>query len=199
MRIFAIILLLTSLGLVGCTRSPQSNFYVLSSRNSNVETTQSKLLHHKFVVGIGPVIIPEHLDRPQIITRTTDNLLHLAEYNRWAESLEKNFSRILMEDLSPALSRYKIAVVPWKRSITLHYQVVVEIDRFDGVVGERAVLKARWRIVNVKEKQKLLVIKRSSYVEPVTDDSYEALVSAMSKMVNALSHDIAKSIKKHVG
>jgi len=43
-------------------------------------------------IGLGPIRLPELLDRPQIVIRTGSNRLQLAEDRRWAESLAENIS-----------------------------------------------------------------------------------------------------------
>ena len=62
--------------LAACGGSPPTQFYTLSGMqlppgNPNTRGT---------VVGVGPVTLPEYLDRPQIVTRTSGNRVTLANY-----------------------------------------------------------------------------------------------------------------------
>ena len=47
------------------------------------------------VVAVHPAVIPAVIDRPQIVTRTGENQLVLAEFNRWGGSLKEEVSRVL--------------------------------------------------------------------------------------------------------
>ena len=63
------------------------------------------------VVAVGPVAIPDYLDRPQILTRSGPSELQLAEFERWAGSLEKDVSRVLAENLSTLLEKDHVIVL----------------------------------------------------------------------------------------
>jgi len=77
---------------------------------------------------VGPVELPEYLDRPQIMTCESRNELQFAEFDRWAGSLEKAFSRVLAVNLSILLSTDRVAVYPWKTTPIDHQ--VAEYDSF---------------------------------------------------------------------
>ena len=53
--------------------------------------------------GIGPIKIPEYLNQPKIVTRKGPNELTLAEFDRWAERLKDNLTRVLAKNLSNLL------------------------------------------------------------------------------------------------
>ena len=48
-------------------------------------------------IGVGPVTVPDYLDRPQIATRSSSSSLQFSEFDRWAEPLEKNLMRVLAD------------------------------------------------------------------------------------------------------
>ena len=51
------------------------------------------------VIGIGPVTMADYLDQSDLVTRTGDNQLLKAEYDRWAGSFKDDFINILAEDI----------------------------------------------------------------------------------------------------
>ena len=50
------------------------------------------------MIGLGPIHIPEYLDRPQMVIAVTDHQYRLSEDHRWAESLDQNISLALSTD-----------------------------------------------------------------------------------------------------
>lgn len=87
MRIVPIIIVI--MFLAGCaSSSPSSKLYTLNSLvlPGQVETSTSK--DGATVVSIGPVEIPDYLDRPQIVTLTPTNELFLSEFHLWGGSLK---------------------------------------------------------------------------------------------------------------
>lgn len=185
--------LLMALGGCAGTTAP-SRFYVLSSLPSSGKEVQVVADESCITIGIGPVEVAQYLDRPQIVTRISPNELKLAEFDKWAEPLKDNFSRVLAENLSNLLCAKAIAVFPWRGSTPIDYQVEVEVLRLDGVLGNSATLVARWRIFR-GERTEMLLSRKSSFSEPVKSQDYEAFVSAQSRTIAALSREIAAEIK----
>jgi uncharacterized lipoprotein YmbA len=170
-------------------KSASSKFYVLSpltqSPLSTVEGT---------TIGVFPVAMPDYLDRPQIVTRVSENQINLDEYSRWAEPLKENFYSVLVENLAALLNSEKIIKTAQNLTVPVALQVGVEVVQFDGTLGGDVVLIARWGLFEADGK-KLLLAKRSSFKEPTGAATYEALVAAGSRAVAALSREIAEAIK----
>ena len=193
-RLTTVTLAVSLMAVVGCASTEPARFYLLHSI-PNAETEKAAATSENGVtVGIGPVELPEYLDRPQIVTRISKNELQLDEFGQWAEPLTHSFSRILSENLSLLLSTERIFSYPWAGSTRVDYQVTVEVTRFDGTPGDSVTLNARWAILKGGEKE-VLVKRKSSYRQPASGKSYEALVSAKSQALADFSREIADKIK----
>ena len=182
--------------LAGCASSAPTRFYVLSPLTSSKAESQALKDEGCIVIGIGPVELPAYLDRPQIVTRVSENELNLAEFDKWAEPLKDNFSRVLVENLSILLYADAISIFPWKGPTPINYKVEVTVVRMDGNVGGNASLVARWAIFRENDR-KMLLMRQSSFSRLLSSESYKALVSAQSRAIADLSHEIAEAIKKY--
>jgi uncharacterized lipoprotein YmbA len=140
------------------------------------------------------VEISKYLDRPQIVTRESPNELKLAEYDKWAEPLGESLPRVLSENLSTLLSMEPVAVFPWRGSSSVDYRVEVVVTRLDGELGGDAVLEGHWSIIK-ESGNELMVTAKSRFTESTGGSGYEALVSAMSRVIAELSQQIAAEIK----
>ena len=181
---------------LGCTGTTQkARFYKLNSLTGPESTATVHGTRGGVALGIGPIKFPDHLDRPEIVTRTSSNAIQLAEFDRWAGSLEKDFSRILAENLSILLSTDYIFMFPFTQATPIDYRVAVEVVRFDGQLGKNATLIARWSVVEEGEKKSLKSVRRSSITRPADGKSYEAMVAALSRTVEEFSREIAETIK----
>ncbi|HBD09450.1 MAG TPA: hypothetical protein DCZ69_14440 [Syntrophobacteraceae bacterium] len=179
----------------GCGTSGSSKFYVLNALAGSEMATPAVTARAGVAVGVGPVKIPEYLDRLQIVTRSTLSSLQLAEFERWAEPLEKSIPRILAENLSALLGSDQIAIHPWPNALQVEYQVVVEVNRLDGTLGQNALLDARWTLLADKGRR-IVVRKNSTISEPASGGSYEGLVMAQSRALTQLSKEIATAIRE---
>jgi uncharacterized lipoprotein YmbA len=178
----------------GCGGSPASRFYVLSPMPASDDNVQVKTDNGCYGIGVGPVTLPNYTDRPEIVTTISANKVSLGEFDRWAEPLIDGFPRILMENLSTLLCTDPITIYPLRGPTPIDYRVEVEVIRFDGTLGESASLIARWIIIDEKESS-ILLTRKSNLSSPVPAGGYEALVSAQSQNIAALSREIAEGIK----
>lgn len=180
--------------LVGCATSMPPRFYLLSPQTNVSGEVQCSADTSCVSIGIGPVGMPEYTNRPQIITRTSQNELSLAQFDLWAEPLPDTFSRVIAENLAQLLCTKRVYLFPWRSSIKPDYIVEAEVIEMNGDLGTKAFLSVQWAIWRVGESKEL-VQKRTTYSEPVRDRTYNGLVQAYSNMVGQLSRDIAKGIE----
>ena len=180
--------------LSGCLgRSQPTKFYLLQAIPSP-QTGEMVTASEGVRIGIGPIQLPEYLDRPQIVTRIGENEHQLDEFNQWAENLTFSIARVLGENLSILLSTDNIFLFPWKGSTQIDYQVKVGVIRFSGTPGGNAVLDVLWTIYKGNDAKELLDMKKSSFSRPTGGAGYEALVSAQNKMLEDFSREIAGAI-----
>jgi uncharacterized protein len=180
--------------LAACAGSKPSSFYILSASSSPGRSERAPVAAPGVSIGVGPIKIPDYLDRAQIVTRSTANALQLAEYDRWAEPLDRSLPRLLAENLSSLLPADSVMAFPWPGPAHVDYQVVVEVLQFDGTLGQKVWLEARWTILGDGGKQ-VRWKGNASISEPVTGTSHEALVSGWSKALGGLSGEIAASLR----
>jgi len=175
----------------GCSTGPPTRLYVLTSL-SRAASVPPATGRREISIGIGPVELPQYVNRPQIVTGQQSSELQSAASAQWAESLQDGFTRVLAENLSLLLATDRVAIFPWK-TFTPEYQVVVEVTHFLGQTGAEVSLVALWSILN-KDGREALVSKKSSFRESTGSSEYEALAAAMSRTVAALSRDIATAL-----
>jgi uncharacterized lipoprotein YmbA len=197
LQISVIVISALFLFLLGCARTAPSRFYMLSSLPLPAAEEQPAAGESCVTLGVGPIELPAYLDRPEIVTRVSRNQLRLADFDKWAEPLAENFKRALAENLAALLCADSIVVFPWRGSERADYQVAVEVIEFDGEVGGRVSLVARWA-VHGKGGRSMLLTRRSSHSEPVVGEDYGAMVAAASRAAEAFSREIAKAIKEFV-
>ena len=180
--------------LAGCASSPSSKFYQLNPEHNKTSVTRDASPDQSIIITIGPVRIPDYLDRPQIVTRSGKNELKFSEFYRWAGSLESDVNRVLAENISSLLpdndNRFSVERwTPYQESeVPASYRVEVLVDHFEGTLGDSVLLKAQWRIF---AKDRSLILEEGSGVrEQVNGSSYDALVAAMSSALERLSRDI---------
>lgn len=148
-------------------------------------------------IGLGPISLPDVLDRPQIVTRVNTNQLNLADFNHWAGELEKNVYRVLQQNLMALLETNRVAPYPWPRYRKLDYQISLQVLQFDGRLGEKVQLQGLWTLLS-HDGEKELLVERYDIQLPINGEGYEALAATQSKALNQLSKQIAQGLDHHL-
>jgi uncharacterized lipoprotein YmbA len=171
----------------GCAGNQPTSFYTLSA---TAEPQPAPSSGEGLVIGLGPVTLPQYLDRPNIVTRAGANQMRLGDFQQWAEPLEPLLNRVIAEDLS-ALGAKDVIPFPQRGDIPLDRVVEVDISRFDANETGEIKLDARWRIYRGNGST-LVTSGRSLVTEQgAAVPDYDAIVAAMSRALGHLSAEIA--------
>jgi len=183
---------LLTLVAAGCAPTPPSDFYVLTPMAAGGDSAAAPS-RESLSVSVGPVKIPEYLNRTQIVTRSGRNRLDVNEFNRWGGSLASNLSSVIAENLSVLLGTDEVFVFPTQDPVSPRYRVILSVAKFDGALGESAVLDARWLITGPRRGEQLAT-GRTEIRETPDGGDYDSYVAAQSRTVEALSREIAAEI-----
>ena len=189
-----IILAIAAIFLGGC-RSQSPRFYTLTPIQEDQVISKRKSPAQNAVIGIGPVKLADYLDQSMLVSRTSNNEAEKAQFDRWVGSFKDNFINVLADNIGFLLSTERIYLYPWRLSVPIDYQIVLDIVRCDGRLGDAAWLEVRWSIFEGPGK-KLLKASRSSIREPMTGAEYGDLVAAQSRALAKLSQEIAEAIQQ---
>lgn len=172
----------------GCGTSPPVTFFTLAAepRTAGAPTAVSA-----FSVVVGPVTVPELVDRPQLVLRTSSTQVQVLEQARWAASLKSEIPRVIAADLSRLLPEAKTATSSQRAVTPPEYRVLVDVQRFDSA-PDSATIEAAW---TVRSPDGTVVAGRSMASER-TGPGYDSLVAAHGRALTAVSADIAAAIAK---
>lgn len=190
--LFTLFISITVIGCMGTT--PKAVYYTLNSIEEN-KGSPSTAAARPIAIGIGPVKFPDELDRPSIVTRSGRNRLVVNEFHRWGGSLEKNFTRVMMENLAHLMKTDQVMARPWERYFQPDVRIALDIRRFDGRLGEYALLNVTWMMYE-KDKDNPAITRRTSIREPVAEEGYDAFVAAQSRLIGRLCQEIAQVLSK---
>ncbi|MFA5353577.1 MAG: PqiC family protein [Thermodesulfovibrionales bacterium] len=178
--------------LAGCAGTEPSRFYTLHSMKDAAPYRESSAADRS--IALGPVEIPDYLDRPQIGTRTSQSEIFFSEFDRWAGSLREDIARVLSENITELMSGSAVTVSPMKWGANQQYRISMEIQRFDVMQGGRNILNAQWSILG-RDRKKILLTRSSAFEEQAEGESYPAKIAAMSRALEKLSKEMSGGIK----
>jgi len=172
--------------------SPTPRFYMLSAIN---QPEVSKKIHITpgVIIGVGPVKIPEYLNRPQMVTKDKQGILKFDEFDRWGESLNLGIARLMREALTVMLPGAKLTLNPWDPSMAVKYQVLVEIVQLDSDLDREMSFVVQWTVIDV-QNSKTVIIKRSEFRTAIIPQNYSGLAKTLSTACASLSNEIAQAL-----
>ncbi len=183
---FAIVVALV-LAAAGCGSSQPARFYTLSAT-----AVPQTLPAPRVTVLVDSVTIPASTDQPQFVVQVASNRVEVDEFNRWASPLSDNIARVVANDLAIQLGTPDVAIAPLA-NFKPSYRVAIDIQRFESVMGEAAVIDAVWTVRKTANGE-----IRSGHTlarETVQGDGFEALAAAHSRALARISSDIAAAIR----
>ena len=175
--------------LMSCASSPPSNFYRLTPAVDHAPGGATPSL------GIGPVDIPEFLNRNALVYTRGGNQLQLAESERWAEPLDDGITRVLGLNLSALLQTETLRFFPWDLRQAPDYGVRINILDLDARDGQ-AILVADWLLYRPGNGATIASgISQFSTALPAGELQAAQLPAAYSALLFELSQTIAAAIK----
>jgi uncharacterized protein len=179
------ILVSALMAVTGCASAP-AKFYSLSSTSTPIGLAPANL-----AVLVGPISIPAGVDRPEFVVQNGANKVDIEEFNRWSAPLNDSIAKVVAGDLSALLGTPDVATAPLA-NFNAAYRVTIDVQRFDSIRGQGAVLDAVWV---VRKANGATQTGRTVAHETVQGDSFDALAAAHSRALAKMSADIATAIR----
>jgi uncharacterized lipoprotein YmbA len=178
---------LLMLGLSACTSSsttPQYYAIALPDEQSAPATTNQ----HP-IIAVSDVELADYLNSIGIVYQQNDVQLTTASQHRWAEALDKQLTRSLLQNLRAQLPDWQ-----WQNgtaAVTNRAQLQVKIRGFHGKADGHAVISGEWTLI--KGSKQYNGQFQQSY--PLSDDGYPALVRELRTGWQQTTSQLALQLK----
>lgn len=183
-------------GLVyGCYASGGVTAYYTLHPTQEIAPSAKDQPSDRLIIGLGPVALPEYLDREAIVTRMGPNRLAVHDNHRWAGSFQSEISRVLAADLSRLAQVKQVVIFPWSMQIEPDLRFRVEILSFEGDLDKQVTLKAAWSLTAGQARQSA-VRRVSVHQEAINGRGFEEMAAAMTRALTALSQEMADAVGK---
>jgi hypothetical protein len=177
--------------LVGCFQPQPVRQYTLTTNPPLQALTQKA---GATVILIGPIKLAGYLDQSRMVRRHSTTVVDAIAGHQWAGNLAEMISNKVVAEMGALLQPTSVFAYPGATGFTQGKRVTLDILRFEGTEDKSATIEARWTLFNLTDKS--ILTTQSSLVHiPLTDDSYEALATALSQGLTTISQEIATVIR----
>ena len=188
MKIAVALATLATLVLTACATTAPDHFYRLADPSPTVNAASRAMPS----VAVGPVSVPDLVDRPQIVTLGPGSRVQLSEQNRWAEPLKLAIGRLVAERMAASLGTPLVTAYPADAGIEAAYRVALSVQRFDSELGVNASDTVLWTVRRLADGQ--LRSGRTALSQRPADASFDAIVVAHAQSLARIGDEIAQVI-----
>jgi uncharacterized lipoprotein YmbA len=174
--------------LAACASAPKERFYTLTDAAA-VATLPSQ----DYAVVVGPVFVPEAVDRPQFVLRMAGSEVRIADQARWAEPLRQAIGRAMAANIARKTNNARVSSQAQGSTGEADFRVIIDVQRFDSAPGEAATLEVIWTVRRLAGGEQETARVRID--EPVSGADYEALVAAHARAIARVSDGIVSAIR----
>jgi uncharacterized protein len=182
------------LTMAACSASPEMRYYTLSAEPGATGPSATLPPLRQATYAIDAVIVPDLLDRPQIVLRSGANAVDVLDYDRWAAPLPDQLQRVFTADLRARLGAH--AVIDQGLPSALHpdRRITISILEFDP--GPESVLEASWEIFDTRSApiRGSLDTYSARHVASTSQSDVTEIVATMSGLLVMVADDIAVTL-----
>jgi uncharacterized protein len=178
--------------LAGCSflepRADPTRFFVLSP----VTDAGAAVADPGLAIVLGPVLVPDYLVRPEIVSRTGPNQVDPSRLDRWAEPIDRALVRVLCLDLAALLPRSSVVAFPAAAGAKPDVTIEIEIDAFEAERAGPVRLAGRWHVRSARDPPR--AAREFRLERPLEGGETPAIVAGMSDLLAELAGDIAAEL-----
>ncbi|MGN6261376.1 MAG: PqiC family protein [Ralstonia sp.] len=186
--------------LVGACASPEPTLHTLSVRP---EATDTGRFQRAF--RLSGVRVPDRLDKPQIVLRTSDSEVVALEQQRWAAPFGSELRDALSANLATTLSAVDVGSAAAPAGVPL-YRIGAEMRSYDARPGQGVTALVTWRVsrdATTQGASPAALTCQTTLALPVNGQpagadanaGVDAVVSSTQHLVQQWSQHIAQSVQ----
>jgi uncharacterized lipoprotein YmbA len=184
MRIWAA----AALVLAACGATPKETFYTLSPPPGPLPAATPGSPS----VYVGPVSVPDAVDRTPMVLRTGPAQMQIDDLHRWAEPLKAGIPNALAQMLMRALGTPRVLAGRQASATPVDYRIAIDVQRFESSLTEGATLDAAWTITPARGAARS---GRTLVQEALQSAGHAGLAEAHRRALEKLAADLAAAIR----
>ena len=178
--------------ILSCAKSSKPIEYYMLDASTGIDNNQTLKGDEGPMIGLGPIRLPEYLDRFQMVVAVSENKYKLIDGHRWAEKLDQNISLALFKTLPSQLGTDRMIRYPWPQRPGVDFQVKIDILELNIDQDGQSQLVAQW---SIKSKDETILNKRSTFTAQASTTDIDKMVQAQSECLTKFGQEIVTNLK----
>ncbi|MCO5401565.1 PqiC family protein [Ralstonia soli] len=184
-----------AVAMVAACASPEPTLHTLSVRPEAADMGRFQRAFR-----LSGVRVPDRLDKPQIVLRTSDSEVVALEQQRWAAPFGSELRDALSADLASTLSAVDVGGGAAPAGVPL-YRIGAEMRSYDARPGLGVTALVTWRVsrdLATQDATPAALTCQTTLTQPAGADAnagVNAVVSSTQRLVQQWSQQIAQSVQ----
>jgi uncharacterized lipoprotein YmbA len=179
--------------LAACATTDSDHFYTLNGPATPAATAQAAA--QPVYIEMLAVNVPAQVKRKELVVTTGAGQVDMLDHHRWIGPLADEIGHALSLQVSAELGAIDVYRTPYPAGAA-PYRISTNVQRFESVPGQYALLDAAWSVRQVGSETVLTC--RSVLREPV-GQGYDALVAGHRAALAKLGNAMAAAVRKGPG
>ena len=149
----------------------------------------------EYTVHVAPALVPEALDRTELVLRGSDTQLAMDDNHRWAEPLRRGIARVVAGSLARELDGALVSTsAPRWGQQPDDVELTLDVQRLDVSLADGVVVDVAWtaRWANDGPTRTGWSTVRASGAPP---RGYDEAIAACAAALQAVGRDVARSVR----
>lgn len=148
----------------------------------------------EYTVHVAPAVVPEALDRPEVVLRVSETQVAVDDNHRWAEPLRTGIARAVAVQLARELDGARVSASERAGQPASDVELTIDVQRLEVSLTDGVVLDVAWtaRWANDGPTRTGRSAARARGGPP---GGYDAAVAACMAALEAVGNDIARSVR----
>ena len=169
----------------GCGGSPAVRYYALADSERAVATTAA--VPGPGVV-IGPVSVPERVDRPAMVRLEDGAQVAVADGHRWAAPIKAELAGRVARAVMRETGWSQVVSAPQASLAAPRFSVPLDVTGLETLGFETVALEAVW---SIRDGPTMVAQGRFAASEPIPGNDFSGVATAHARLADALARAIA--------
>jgi uncharacterized lipoprotein YmbA len=173
--------------LLAACAAPAEHWYALEPTAPAAQSPPDRPL-----VGVGPVTVPEFVDRPQLVLREGEYRVNILEQERWAEPLKISLGRLFAGELTGRVADRRFISAPPAALGAPQARLAITVTRID-ITRAGVDMAAHW-VYRTADSARPPREGDGAVHEDARGPAYEDCVGATRRAAAALAGEMAATV-----
>jgi uncharacterized protein len=148
----------------------------------------------RYTVHVAPAVVPEALDRPELVLRVSPTEVAIDDNHLWVESLPTGIARVVADQLARDLAGARVSASQPQPAQPSDVEVRLEVQSLEVGLTEGAIIDvawtARWATNGATRTGRSI-----GRAPPGRGGGHDAAVAACSAALDLVGNDIARAMR----